>query len=422
MKVWRAVVAVVGAALLHGSAAAHTRSESLATWTVQGAEVRASLTVPEVEALRLAATPPSDAEVAAYLVQHLGASVGDQPCTPLGTPLTPPASRGFRRVELQWRCAAAAGITLQSSAFYELAPTHVMLARVKVGDSFSEQLLTSEHRSIVLAGAGHSRHAAPEPAAARQAPQGGSREVAEPHSLESASFLDYVAMGLAHIVTGPDHIAFLLGLVLISRRFRDLALVVTGFTLGHSATLALAVTGWLRPAPALIDVMIALTIGLVGAENMVVAARRAGTIALATGALLLAMALARLAGLGRLPTGLLLGAALFAPCYLLLASRLVDAAPLRALVTSVFGLIHGFAFANDLIELELPTGRLAGLLFGFNIGVEIGQLLIVAALLGAAALLVRLKLALPRPPVVEATSAALVGLSLFWIVGRTYAP
>ena len=387
-----------------GAAQAHTRSESLSLWTVEGHEVGVAVTVPELEALRLSPQAPTDAVVAAYIGRHLSVRAGGEPCAPVGAAAPRAASRGFRRVEAQWRCAPAGDIEIASSAFYDLVPTHVMLARVQAGGSYSEQVLSADKRSLLLAGG---------------------------HSLESAGFLAYIGMGLAHIVTGPDHIAFLLGLVLISGSWRSLALVVTGFTLGHSATLALAVTGWLRPAPELIDVLIALTIGLIGAENVALSARgggeagasnaRARSVALAAGALLLAMAAARLAGLGRVPLPVLLGVALFAPCYLLLATRLADAAPLRAAVTAVFGLIHGFAFANDLIELQLPTGRLATLLFGFNLGVELGQLTIVALLLGAAALLVRLKLALPRALAVETVSAGLVGLSVFWLVGRTYA-
>jgi hypothetical protein len=385
-------------------ATAHTRSESLAQWVVDGSEVSVTVTLPEVEAQRLRAAdglPPSDAQVAAYLARHLGAEAAGRACKAAGRPATPAATHGFRRVELQWHCDSAQHLVLHSSAFYELVPTHVMLARVTVRqpgqERTTEQLLNEDRRLITL-------------------------DDAQGHDLQSASFAEYIGMGMLHIVTGPDHIAFLLGLVLISARWRDLALVVTGFTLGHSATLALAVTGWLRPAPELIDVLIALTIGLVGAENVAVVSRRVGLIALATGTLLLAMAAARLAGLGRVPLTVLMGAALFAPCYLLMAARLADAAPVRAAVTAVFGLVHGFAFANDLIELRLPRARLAELLFGFNIGVELGQLVIVSLMLGAAALLVRARWALPRRPVVELSSAGLVGLSVFWIVGRTYAP
>src|SRR6202035_575604 len=71
-----------------------------------------------------------------------------------------------------------------------------------------------------------------------------------------------------HIFTGVDHMSFMLGLVPISRRVRDLLFVVTGFTIGHSLTLALAVTGTLRPHPEFIDALVAFTIAMIGAENL----------------------------------------------------------------------------------------------------------------------------------------------------------
>jgi hypothetical protein len=91
------------------------------------------------------------------------------------------------------------------------------------------------------------------------------------------------------------------------------------------------------------------------------------------------------------------------------------------LITLVFGLIHGFGFAADLLELQLPPERLAELLVGFNVGVEIGQLLLVAGATLAVGMLVRLKLALPRPLVVDVASSFLVALGVFWFVSRSYA-
>ena len=117
----------------------------------------------------------------------------------------------------------------------------------------------------------------------------------------------------------------------------------------------------------------------------------------------------------------MLGAGLFSANYLMISGHLRDAGRIRLLVTLIFGLIHGFGFASDLLEMRLPTGRLAELLVGFNLGVEIGQLTLVLGLIGVVALLVRLKLAVPRPIVVDIGSAFLVGLGLFWFVSRSYA-
>jgi hypothetical protein len=227
-------------------------------------------------------------------------------------------------------------------------------------------------------------------------------------------------MGIMHIFTGVDHMSFLLGLVLISRRLRDLVFVVTGFTIGHSATLALAVTGVIRPHAEFIDALVALTIAMIGAENISVATHRPGIVAGSVGGLLLLMAAGSFLGLGGLPSLLLLGAGLFAANYLMLSGHLRDAARLRIVVTVVFGLIHGFGFAADLLELHLPSGQLFSILLGFNLGVEVGQLTLVLVALGLVALLVRARLAMPRPIVVDTLSAGLVGLGMYWFFSRSY--
>jgi HupE / UreJ protein len=286
-------------------------------------------------------------------------------------------------------------MALHSSVFIDLVPSHVSLAQIQASDgTVIQQIFTSNDQTLQTSGRGE--------------------------SMREASFLRYVQMGIMHIFTGVDHMSFLLGLVLISRRLRDLVFVVSGFTVGHSLTLALAVTGIIRPHAEFIDALVALTIAMIGAENISVATHRPGIVAAAVGGLLLLMAGASYLGFGNLPSLLLLGAGLFAANYLMLSGHLRDAARLRIVVTVVFGLIHGFGFAADLLELRLPSGQLFSILLGFNLGVEIGQLTLVLLALGLVGLLVRAKLALPRPIVVDTLSAGLVGLGMFWFISRSY--
>ena len=87
----------------------------------------------------------------------------------------------------------------------------------------------------------------------------------------------------------------------------------------------------------------------------------------------------------------------------------------------MFGFIHGFGFAANLLEMKLPAGRLAALLFGFNLGVEIGQLTLILIVAGAAALLARSAYGLPRRLVSDFGAAGLVGIGLYWFVSRSYA-
>jgi hypothetical protein len=227
-------------------------------------------------------------------------------------------------------------------------------------------------------------------------------------------------MGIMHIFTGVDHMSFLLGLVLISRRLRDLVFVVTGFTIGHSLTLGLAVTGILRPHAEYIDALVALTIALIGAENLAVSTHKPAYFALALAGLMGLMAVIQLLGFGGMPSLLLLGAGLFTANYLMISGRLQDAGRLRMVITLVFGLIHGFGFAAGLLELQIPPGRLAELLVGFNLGVECGQLTLVVGVSLIVVLLVKMKKTLPRPIVVDVCSAFLIGLGLYWFLSRAY--
>lgn len=380
-------------------AAAHTRSESHSAWLVDGRAVNLSFAVSDAEAARLThgAGRPSDVALIAYLAGKARASVGEQPCPIVSRPRATAAATGYRRIEFRFQCPSAQDIVLHSEAFFDLVPTHVNIAQIQTADGgFAEQLLTHDKTSVALEGA-------------------------DGEGLASAGFFEFVRMGVMHIFTGVDHMSFLVGLVLISRRLRDLIFVVTGFTLGHSLTLALAVTGVVRPHAEFIDALVALTIALIGAENISVASGRPGAVALGTGLLLTVMAGLRFAGIGLLPPLLLIGAALFAVSYLLFAGQLRDAGRIRLVVTLVFGLIHGFGFAADLLQERLPPAKLAEILVGFNVGVEVGQLTIVLLLTGATVVLARRHLTLPRPIVTDVLASALVAAGTFWFVGRSFA-
>ncbi len=141
-----------------------------------------------------------------------------------------------------------------------------------------------------------------------------------------------LVVGIEHIVPeGLDHILFVLGLYLAARRFRDLLVQVSAFTVAHCLTLGLAMEGIIRVGPAwgrLVEITIALSIVIVAFENCL----RGKT-----------------PGWGRL-----------------------------ALVAS-FGLIHGLGFAGALSEVHWPAGRFLPALIAANIGIEIGQLLVVGA-------------------------------------------
>jgi hypothetical protein len=177
------------------------------------------------------------------------------------------------------------------------------------------------------------------------------------------------ASGVHHILIGPDHILFLIGLLLLGGRWTALLKIVSFFTIGHSITLSLAALNLVTPPPNIIEPAIALSIVFVGADNLV-------------------------RGDGR---------------------------DLRAWVALVFGLVHGFGFANVLREFGLPREALGWSLFSFNLGVEIGQLgivLLVATMLEA----VRRRSSMAGARVATAGSIVVIAAGSYWFVQRVFFP
>jgi hypothetical protein len=199
----------------------------------------------------------------------------------------------------------------------------------------------------------------------------------------------FVLSGIEHILIGPDHILFLIGLLLLGGTLKHLTLIVTAFTIGHSITLSLAALDLLSPPARFIEPLIALTIVVVGADNLLVlrATRRS------------------------VPS-----AALAAPSAALAAP---SAADIRAWLAVAFGLIHGFGFAYVLKEFGLPKAALGWSLFAFNLGVEIGQLMIVAVAAGTLAL-IRARSESAARMVAVAGSIAVIAAGTYWFVQRVF--
>lgn len=172
----------------------------------------------------------------------------------------------------------------------------------------------------------------------------------------------FLALGVEHILTGYDHLLFLLGLLVASRRVRDVVTIVTAFTVAHSVTLAAATLGLVSPPARIVEAVIALSIAYVGIENLLMQAPRA-----------------------------------------------------RWQLAFGFGLIHGFGFASILRDMALPRESLAASLVTFNLGVELGQL---AVVLLTWPLLVRLQRSTRDAAVRKAVSAAVAVLGLYWFVER----
>ena len=233
-----------------------------------------------------------------------------------------------------------------------------------------------------------------------------------------SSFYDYLELGVKHILTGLDHIAFLLGLLLLNLKARTLIIVITGFTVGHSITLALGALNYITPASSFVEALIGYSIVIVAIECVASITKQ---YALYNRYILYSWILFilffSLFGSQKYIFGLL-GLGLFSYCYFGLSESFKNQ-KLILIVTMLFGLVHGFGFAGNLSSIGLMQERFIPALIGFNLGVEVGQILIILSFLALIYLLKRLinfRVELLR----IYTASGLASLGIFWFVERLF--
>ena len=378
--------------------AAHERSTSYSSWTrtARGADVTLHIAERELTRLPYSYEAGREQRLAEVVSGSLSAWQGGARCAVVSPALRLDASASKARV--QWRvvCGGDGLWELRSELSGALAIPHQHFARVYDADgAVHEVLLHPEH------------------------PQWQLTRV--PASRAADAMKRGFVLGLEHILTGYDHLAFVLGLLLGAAGIRELAGVVTGFTVAHSLTLGLAVAGFVRPSGYGIEIMIAFSIAVLAIENLLRARRNAPPTGGQAAVLALLVPALLLAGNGAMAPALVAGMAVFSCCYLGLVARSPAARRLRWLVAFAFGLLHGFGFAGALVEAEYSSAAIAATLGGFNVGVEAGQLAVVAVCWPVARYARRRLRDRYEPVVLEPASAALLAASTFWYVTRTFA-
>ena len=224
---------------------------------------------------------------------------------------------------------------LHYNLVFDDAPAHTSTLIVRSGENLQNDIIDSANRDIL---------------------------VNLPQPKIGAVLWKYFKLGIEHILTGYDHLLFLLSLVLIASRFKDALKIVTAFTVAHSITLFLVASGRLQVIPSWVEALIALTICYVAVENM-----------------------------------------------------FVQKAKWRWVLTALFGLIHGMGFAGALAETGLPKRNLLGSLLTFNLGVEMGQLMVLCLLLP---LLIWLRRFPWYRKMMMSTSCLIFVLAFYWLIQR----
>ncbi len=379
---------------------AHTRSISYSTWelTETGASVRAQVTLLDLSRIGVASplSPEGVARASRTLAQDLRMFSADRLCAPVSAPSPRWARKGWSAWAWELECPRARALSIRSDLLLGAAPSHLHFARIRRPDGSIVERVLSE--------------AAPDWQLDLAA---GELEASE----SGSSLPDYWVIGIQHILSGWDHLAFVIALLLLARTFGEVVTLVTGFTVAHSVTLGLAVLGVLQPDIAPVEALIGFSIALVGAENAWLLGDRGRLVPTAILLGLLAMAALAAMGVGILSPGIPLGLALFCSCHFGLLSRDLRPARLRAAIAFAFGLVHGFGFGGFLTGIGLPTDRIVPALLGFNLGVEAGQLAVVAMAWPLLLWLQRVRASAARL-VAELGSAAACGLGLFWFLDR----
>jgi hypothetical protein len=384
---WRGVAsALVGAALLAVAAFAHAHkaSDSYLQLTVTSAqlEVRWDIALRDLD---VALDLDSDADgkltwgevraawprIDGYALQRL--TIEGCALTVTGRGLERRNDGAYAVLYLTSPCALPTPPRIVYSLFADVDPTHRGIAKVQRPGQ-DVVLTVLEPTSVPAGGAGASGMASAAEAGAAAAGDATGRRS------ETGSRWQFLAEGVRHILTGYDHVLFLLCLLLpsvmrrtpggwrpverLSQAVLPVVGIVTAFTVAHSITLALAALKLVSLSPKFIEPGIAVTIILAALDNVL-------------------------------------------PIF-----------PVRrVVVTFFFGLIHGFGFANVLAELNLPRAAFAWALLQFNVGLEVGQLLIVAVATTALFTLRRWR-GYPRA-VIGAGSAVAIVIGLLWLIERT---
>jgi hydrogenase/urease accessory protein HupE len=181
----------------------------------------------------------------------------------------------------------------------------------------------------------------------------------------------FITLGVGHIGSGADHIAFVICLVLgiaLRNQWRELLVTITAFTIGHSITLVAATMGWVG-SPVWVEPVIAASIAVAAAMNL-------------------------------LPQSV----------------KWLQSLWPKAAIAALFGLVHGLGFSGAMTEAQVPEGSLLWALAGFNIGVEIGQLLIIAA--WSIIYFALHRWAGYKKYFVPTACWVLIALSLYWLIER----
>lgn len=372
---------------------AHTRSQSFSHWSVDDQSISFNFAVDARRVTQLSNLYDKQFELDELLTQHLQESINvyqNKQLCKLSKLNSFGQAQSIIRATGNFTCPTPLGkqdLQATVTSFQAVSPTHIHIARTEFNGVQSEHVIREGRSSFNL-------------------------QSAKPVN----DFCGFTSTGFMHVLSGLDHLVFLLALVLVANTPRMAILCITGFTLGHTLALALASLGSIQPNEKLIEAVIGFTIAITALEAGVQHGLNRKKAMSGFAVLTLFIVLFPFANFESV---IAIGLALTMYAFVTGHFSESQAMKLLPLMTVAFGLVHGAGFAGGLKEATLFQSEILVPLLGFNVGVELAQ---IAVLAGMYTLFLVLKQfsTLKLEALKQATTVMVFGLGCFWFAERLW--
>ena len=387
---------------------AHYFSESYSNWIISDNKVSATFTILKLEATRVLQIDKfqeigqekqlSEGEVfLEYFKPRISVLESSKECLLDNEPSLINGKDEYHTIELSYLCASTNSIKIINNVLFDIAQSHVHLSRISINDQILEKALFYNDQTIFIN---------------------------DLKTNKEKSFVDsltnFISTGMNHILTGFDHLIFLMGLIILVNNFKHLLIVITGFTLGHSVTLALVALNIVVPNTLMIEALIGFTILFIAAEYMMKEEKNFIPIIAILLSILTFAAISSLFLQISMTLISFMALILITIGYFGILRNLENKGSFRMIITSLFGVIHGFGFGTFLFNSEFDQTNIISALFGFNLGVEIGQIIFLMIFILLNLSLIKLLKSKNHQYLMQTLMIIVSSLGFYWFIQRLY--
>ncbi len=389
------------------NANAHYYSESFSTWKIDNNQVIGNFSVLEVESTRILNIEKfrnlaiqenlkESMVFRSYLEDHVFVVNENEICL-IHKPFELSSQKeGFINILMTFQCPLNTNIKIINNAFFNIIQSHVHIARVYDGNEILiEKALFFDDQTITI-----------------------NPDQKELEFNFYENLYNFLKSGVNHILNGFDHLIFIIGLLILISGMRNLLIIITGFTIGHSITLSLATLGIISPNGILVESIIGFTIMFIGAEYLIHKTKSYSVTNSFLTILIISLLILNIFTKNNVSSVLLIGLLFFSLGYFLLHKSISKKNNLLILITVLFGMIHGLGFGSYLLSTGINSNNIVTSLLGFNLGVEVGQIIFVFATLVIVWALKKIKLNNIIELIKNTAFIFVTTMGFFWFIQR----